>query len=158
MHAHCSKKAHALLQNLAHVCNSTRTCPKSAGTFTKARALFSKVRAHLQKLAHIYKSSRTFTKAHVLLQMLAHFGTFETNRTASHGFWSYIKSKTQDVHQIKQLYSNPTDKTSELVFDDAEKAQVLNNYFSSIIISLFRTLRKYNIVFKAHEKQQKKKI
>ena len=73
MHAHCSKKAHALLQNLAHFCNSTRTCPKSAGTFTKARALFPKVRAHLQKLAHIYKSSRTFTKAHALLQKLTYF-------------------------------------------------------------------------------------
>ena len=49
-------------------------------------------------------------------------------------FWSYIKSKTHDVHQIKQLYSNPTDITSELVYDDAEKAEVLNNYFSSVFI------------------------
>jgi hypothetical protein len=47
-------------------------------------------------------------------------------------FWQYIKSKSNTKEQISELYSNPQDPTSHTVEDDHQKADVLNNFFSSV--------------------------
>ena len=49
-------------------------------------------------------------------------------------FWRYIKSKTSNMENISQLYTDPANTNSELTSDNFTKSQILNNYFSSVFI------------------------
>jgi hypothetical protein len=47
-------------------------------------------------------------------------------------FWQYIKSKSNTKEPISELYSNPHDPSSETIEDDQRKANILNDFFSSV--------------------------
>ena len=47
-------------------------------------------------------------------------------------FWKYIKSKTSIKSNIASLHTNPVDENSSLTDDNQEKANLLNEYFSSV--------------------------
>ena len=47
-------------------------------------------------------------------------------------FWKYIKSKTSIKSNIASLHTNPVDENSSLTDNNQEKADLLNEYFSSV--------------------------
>ena len=50
-------------------------------------------------------------------------------------FWQYINSKSKTRDSVADLHTDPDDTTSKLITENQEKANLLNDYFSSVFIN-----------------------